>query len=501
MSFTIKFSDSTKIDEVVVPDMPPGINNVDTSLSFIGKGYPNYAEKIATNFLHLLENFAGPLPPENPIEGQLWYDTSDPVRKVLRIMDGTATSTRWPTINRIYQQPVDPKDSVSGSLRVGDIWVDTKTNQLSIYYAGEWTLVGPSVSSGIDRTGVEISILEDLAIPPNKLPVVLFYSNNVIAAIISAHNEFVPKVALTGFPTVKKGINLPVIENDRYLLNGLAEKSLNLEINNVSYSADKFLRKDDTIQNGQIITGRILWKTPANQLGSQGRDGIVILSAIENDPTNYIQFYQYENDAIVLNNKSAGKILLKTKPSSNSGLLTTLSLESNSIKLNTSTVVNGSITINGPVSITATSTNAFVVSGDSVIQKKLSVDGEFLVSNSVKIQNTLTLGVSSGNGAIIVPSNTDTYDLGSPTKYFRTLYVSKIVGANHFATGMITMYGSSTTPSNWLLCDGSSYSVNAYPKLFEIIGYTYGNASGNFKVPNLNSVDQNGITIYYIIKT
>jgi hypothetical protein len=94
MSYTLRFSDPLKADTVIVPDMPPGINTVATSLSLVGKGYPNYGEKIAGNFLHLLENFSSPIPPENPIEGQLWYDTSDPAKKVLRIMDGTASATR-----------------------------------------------------------------------------------------------------------------------------------------------------------------------------------------------------------------------------------------------------------------------------------------------------------------------------------------------------------------------------------------------------------------------
>jgi hypothetical protein len=98
MAYTLRFSDISKPQTVTVPDMPPGINTIDTSLNLVGKNYPNYGEKIAENFLHLLENFSGPLPPENPIEGQLWYDTSDPTNKVLRIMDGTTTSTLLATI-------------------------------------------------------------------------------------------------------------------------------------------------------------------------------------------------------------------------------------------------------------------------------------------------------------------------------------------------------------------------------------------------------------------
>jgi hypothetical protein len=133
MAYTLRFSDSTKTDTITVPSMPPGINTVDTTLSLVGRGYPNYGEKIAENFLHLLENFASSTPPENPIEGQLWYDTSDLSRKVLRVMDGTVTSARWPSANGIYQQGTDPKLAASAGLKEGDIWVDTENNQLNIY--------------------------------------------------------------------------------------------------------------------------------------------------------------------------------------------------------------------------------------------------------------------------------------------------------------------------------------------------------------------------------
>jgi hypothetical protein len=37
MPYTLNFSDPTKSDTVIVPDMPPGINAIDTSLSLVGK--------------------------------------------------------------------------------------------------------------------------------------------------------------------------------------------------------------------------------------------------------------------------------------------------------------------------------------------------------------------------------------------------------------------------------------------------------------------------------
>lgn len=47
----------------------------DTSLLLYGRDVPNYGERVAENFVQLLENFAGPAEPQNPIEGQIWFDT------------------------------------------------------------------------------------------------------------------------------------------------------------------------------------------------------------------------------------------------------------------------------------------------------------------------------------------------------------------------------------------------------------------------------------------
>jgi microcystin-dependent protein len=53
--------------------------------------------------------------------------------------------------------------------------------------------------------------------------------------------------------------------------------------------------------------------------------------------------------------------------------------------------------------------------------------------------------------------------------------------------GSILMYGGSTAPEGFLLCDGSAIDPAVYPDLYDVIGSTYGmNADGTFNVPNLN---------------
>lgn len=53
--------------------------------------------------------------------------------------------------------------------------------------------------------------------------------------------------------------------------------------------------------------------------------------------------------------------------------------------------------------------------------------------------------------------------------------------------GSIIVYAGKTSPSGWLLCDGSSYSTSTYSSLYSIISYTYGGSGGSFTVPDLRS--------------
>ena len=75
MSYTIKYTETNNVQK---PDIVVGDQtiNQELSLRFVGKNYVGYAQIIAENFLHLLENSAKNSAPTAPVEGQLWYDNS-----------------------------------------------------------------------------------------------------------------------------------------------------------------------------------------------------------------------------------------------------------------------------------------------------------------------------------------------------------------------------------------------------------------------------------------
>lgn len=501
MPYNLRFSDPSKTSTITVPDMPPGINTVDTSLSLVGRAYPSYGEKIAENFLRLLENFASPVPPENPIEGQLWYDTSDPRRKVLRVMDGTASATRWPLASGIYQQAADPKSTSSAGLKNGDIWVDTTRNQLKIFNTNDWTVVGPVVGSGTNKTGSEPAILIDSA-PPNGLRhVILNWSEGYVVSIVSSGPEFTPNTSLPGmegFTRIKPGINLSsraVTGNTTVAqFNGKASDSFRLG----GFESSNYLLKNDTSISGQQITGNVVYVIPIGG-NPGGQDGVVV--RIANQPTDeYVQFYKLVNDAVIFNNKEGGKILLKVKGSSNP----TLSVSKNSVEINTSTVILGSLSVSNTVT-----SSRLLVTGNSQIDQSLKVQNNLEVLGTTTATQTIHVGSSSGSGVAILPKNTSTYDIGTVSRPFRNIYATSVYSSNYeFLPGTLKLHAGSTStnpvPEGWLVCTGASVSTSTYANLFSVIRYYYGGSGNSFNIPNMFiSTIQGAITTttYYIIKT
>jgi hypothetical protein len=91
-------------------------------------------------------------------------------------------------------------------------------------------------------------------------------------------------------------------------------------------------------------------------------------------------------------------------------------------------------------------------SGNVGISTTLSVGGHADFSSSINaarlsvinlstFSGGLALGTTSGSGPIVVPNNSDSYDLGTAAKPFRHLYVSAIGSTN----SNITIYGRVST--------------------------------------------------------
>lgn len=51
-------------------------------IKLVGKGAANLIQANNENLLKILQNFAGETPPDTPMSGQLWYDTSEQLLKL-----------------------------------------------------------------------------------------------------------------------------------------------------------------------------------------------------------------------------------------------------------------------------------------------------------------------------------------------------------------------------------------------------------------------------------
>tara|TARA_R100000027_G_scaffold60520_1_gene51353 strand:+ start:997 stop:2493 length:1497 start_codon:yes stop_codon:yes gene_type:complete len=191
MPYTVnKTNSSASPNSYTVQD---GVVNTQTDLSFIGKGYAGYGESIAENFLHLLENFSNTSAPSKPIEGQLWWDSTN---QKLQVYNGTAFQTAGGSAP--YQS------SAPANLAAGDIWIDSGTGQMYFYNGTASVLVGPPSATGTTSGFTFDSILDSGDSTQNITK--LFNDGNLIAII--SEDEFTPKVAISGFATIKKGITL-----------------------------------------------------------------------------------------------------------------------------------------------------------------------------------------------------------------------------------------------------------------------------------------------------
>ena len=170
-----------------------GVVNTQTDLALIGKGYAGYGEKIAENFLHLLENFSNTTAPAKPVEGQLWYDSTT---SQLKVYSG---STFVPAGGNVPYQ-----SSAPSSLSQGDLWIDSATGQLYFYNGTSNVLIGPSASTGTNNGFIFETILDSADASQN---ITKWYNDGNLIAIVS-EDQFTPKTTISGFATVKKGITL-----------------------------------------------------------------------------------------------------------------------------------------------------------------------------------------------------------------------------------------------------------------------------------------------------
>lgn len=545
MAYEIKFTDFVNKGSITVEDSTP---NTETSLVLPGRNLTDYGKLVNENFLHLLENFANNNPPLNPVEGQLWYDTSIGVDQ-LKIYDGA----KWVAAGNLKKSLVAP-DILSST--AGDLWVDTTKQQLYLFTGSTWVLVGPQYSNG-NVSGPVLETLYD--VEDNGQSVVTLYLNNVAMMILSS-TEFIPKKAIPGFPIIYAGIN---IGNDKkYYGTASRADALVVQGETIPVTGDKFARKDkaNIFEKPTRITSReglTIGETPILSLTTLGVSAFI-------------------------NNIASGDLTLRVN---NSGILNPVVTIKNNRRVGVNNIdptevldVVGNIKTSGTLSVLNQDNNSTAVS----ITGNANITGDITVGNIASFGNNITVND-------IIPEVTDLKNIGTSSKKFNNVYarnffgdlngtaqqsnfaeeanvlrtntifsmsghvtapsVTTVLGGNasvQFATslsdlfftkqadlvtnrpeattvdfnqdrllisrneslmvikpqtitgtipvnasgplipvGSIMPYVGDMAPNGWLMCDGSYVSVAAYALLFDRIKYKYGAPqTGKFKLPD-----------------
>jgi hypothetical protein len=80
---------------------------------------------------------------------------------------------------------------------------------------------------------------------------------------------------------------------------------------------------------------------------------------------------------------------------------------------------------------------------------------------------------------------TKAFTWGTLVQYFKDNFVPKS-STDFMPIGSVHYFASSTPPTSFLVCNGSSLSRTEYSELFAVIGTTYGNVdSSHFNLPDL----------------
>ena len=174
---------------IVIAD---GTINTSTTVTLVGKNYPNYGDILDVNFIRLLENSADTTAPASPITGEIWWDSGNRSLKVY-------TGTVWRNVGSTTAQATKP----TGTQNVGDLWWDTSTGSLWGYDGSidDYKLIGP-IGGTADITS------ETLSDGASNHDVMSFKLAGIRYLIFSTDPAFSPSPAIDGFQTISPGLNL-----------------------------------------------------------------------------------------------------------------------------------------------------------------------------------------------------------------------------------------------------------------------------------------------------
>lgn len=383
MAYTI-----TKSNGATIATVADGtVNSTATSLTLIGKNYAGYGIFLNENYLKLLENFANSTEPLAPLNGQLWFDSAN---RLLKVYD--EVSLTWKAISTSTSGAVQPTSAITG-----DLWWDTTNGQLKAYSGIAWVLVGPTYTASAGQSGALVETVVDTS--SGSHVVIKFYVQSLVVAIVSKDSAFTPQTAISGYTTIKPGINLvssSVVTNAAF--NGDVTNALSIN----GILSTQLLRNDQSgTTSGSLTINNNLGLT----LGGGNNFKIDVTSA---------------NEAVNLTNTKTDKdVNWYVTPGGNA--------------TKAMSIIGQTGVINLPLTLTSTSTTT----GALVVAGGVGIGGALYVANDAKLQGT-TPSTSTTTGALVV---TGGVGIGGAIQVGSSANVQSTTASTTTATGAIVTAG------------------------------------------------------------
>ena len=521
MAYTILNNDGTLLVRVADDSIDQS-----TSVTFIGRDYPGYGQYYNQNLVTLLTNSASVNynPPGNPQQGQLWYDTTF---NRLKVFDGTSFVTAGGA--------VVSKAQPSG-LFSGDFWYDSVNKTLNFFNGAGYDSIYSYPINSVTGWVLPNPLVLDNNTPgvPQQVTLIENY-NNVIGLLsestfVASTNDSSSPSRLSNAGSsayqVYQGLNiLGNISSTASIYSNFLSVTYDVNVGrnltiNGTFNTQNLLATNATINqhfvslgytdlvNLTVVGPSNLQSVTATNLTVNGPStlqsvtatslwvaGISTITGILYAGSDvYVTGNLYVDGTQTVINKTnvaSGDATITLSSGSNTALaaanagLQIGSTASPYISWLYDGVANWKTT--GGISVTGQSTlNALAATLTTVTQ--LTVSGQTLISNATMSMSTntgalvITGGVGIG-GALyvgstathyghILPAQSNTYNLGSPTQQWGALYVNTqtiymggiaVTVINTGSTATLTVGGSqvitTATVANYTAARSLAYAI------------------------------------------
>lgn len=402
-----------KTDGTIVATVADGqIDDRSTAITLIGKNYSGFGEIFNENLIQLLENFADSTPPDNPIRGQIWFDSSQSKLKVYNGLDFVPVSSA--TIS----------GSQPSTLATGDLWYDNVRQQLFFFDGTAAVLLAPSYSSSQSLSGIRVDTILDTL---NQTRVITSLYNNGILLGIFAKDSFTPKVAIIGFTgSIEPGFNAGTLANFKIRATCTNSDSLG------GAASTTYVRTDSSNAiNGQlqitVDSGLIVGSAGQGLLFVNSGDLVLANSSSDKNITLSVNKAATQENAVVINAAARTIGLYPTIPSS-------------TVNVGGNLVVTGDLTVEGTT--TTLNTSIFTVEDKNVVIANVASPSNSTADGAgITIKGTTdkTISYSESSNWLAV---SDTVNLAAG----KALYIggTKVIDGNSLGSAITSIPGVSS---------------------------------------------------------